>query len=1528
MGQHRQQQRRDQGQPEVAAVPQRQVVVVDVEEAEDDVGEGEDADGVEDGADEGPGAAPAQLDRAPDHGQGHSRQQPDRVGVGAVVDAGGVVTGVEEDPGERDRGERPGHHPEQQPAAPEQLHPGGEDERPEEVELLLDRERPEVGEERGALELVEVGLVAEDEVPVGDVGERGDRVAAQLVDAVGLDDRGGDHRHRDQHPDRRQQPPRPPQPEAPQPHVPAAAELAQQQRGDQVAADHEEDVDAEEAARHPADGGVVEEHREHRQRPQGVDPREVWKAAVLWAAHPVLNKFRLGFGSSLSADVVLPKDDGCIIPAMSTATVERPRSAGPGSGMGGDWRVIVRNDNHNTFEHVAQTLAKVLPGVGLDRGHRLANQIHNSGQAIVWSGPREPAEHYWELLDARRPDDGAAGARVRISGLKLAATLALVGSILAFWAGTAHAEPALPNGFVDSVALGNLEQPTNFRFAADGRVFVAEKPGKILVFENLEDTTPEVFADLRTEVYDSGDRGLLGIALDPQFTEGRPYVYALYTYDHILGDPESAPKWGEPETTGDPCPDLNGGDACLVSGRLVRLTAVGNQAESVAGDPIETVFAEGWCQQFSSHSVGDLVFGPEGDLYVSGGDGASFTSADYGQLGTTKNPCGDPPGGYGVELTPPTAEGGSLRAQNPDLVNGKILRVDPETGQGLASNPLGESADENTRRIVAEGFRNPFRFTFDPQTNDLYTGNVGSSEIEEIDRFPTPPTAIYNSGWPCYEGPERQFQFKGLGLEVCERLYGEEEAGEASTSEPLFYYSHGQSVVPNDECPISSGSAIGGISFYEGENFPAKYKGALFFADAVRGCIWVMYPGDDGHPDPATAERFMREGKIYPGVDIEEGADGDLYYADLFGDEEGGNGAIHRISYDPGAPTARLKATPPYGVSLPLEVSFDAGESSDPTGEELKYDWDMNGDGTFEVHEGGPTQTRTYTKAELEEDESNDVELNKVVAVRVTDGEGLSNVARVTVYPGDSPPQPTILSPLSSSKWGVGDEIEFEGFALDGEGNGIYTPLSYYWSTGLLHCPTDPMHCHAHPLQIFAGTREGSFLAPEHDYPSYIEVTLRVADDRGLTGSKTVKLDARPVELTLESSPTGVELTAGLAQGLAPLTMTAVEGDHVLLSAPKTAEVNGETYAFHAWSDSGARIHTVEANESTTYTAEYEAPEADLALAATPQSWNGAGELEVEFDASGSSGESLEYEWDTGSGFEAGPAPNSEASRKVVVESAGRTDRQGPRQGLPRRHRRRRNDRACGRSAARLRTERPAAESRHGRKDRPVHVAGAAGVQHRTESPRRIDARADRIPLLLLVGLRRADPHGHRQRLGHLHRPLHRIRAADRVPRHPLSELERRRGTGSRIRRLRLQRRKPRIRMGHRARASNAGLARLRRAKVDGRIGRRTDRQGPRQRLPRRHRRRRKDGASRSLCRSSPTRRGLPLKAATVEKAAPFTLLALQGSEHRTASAPAESSHRAPRPTTSPPGQTPTHAPTRSPPTRRHLHRRLQRSVG
>lgn len=83
---------------------------------------------------------------------------------------------------------------------------------------------------------------------------------------------------------------------------------------------------------------------------------------------------------------------------MATETIERPRIRDPGSGVGGNWQVIVLNDNHNTFDHVAKTLARVIPGVSLDQGYRFADRIHHSGQAIVWTGPREPAELYWEQL--------------------------------------------------------------------------------------------------------------------------------------------------------------------------------------------------------------------------------------------------------------------------------------------------------------------------------------------------------------------------------------------------------------------------------------------------------------------------------------------------------------------------------------------------------------------------------------------------------------------------------------------------------------------------------------------------------------------------------------------------------------------------------------------------------------------------------------------------------------------------------------------------------------------------------------------------------------------------------------------------------------------------------------------------------------------------------------------------------------------------------------------------------------------------
>lgn len=752
----------------------------------------------------------------------------------------------------------------------------------------------------------------------------------------------------------------------------------------------------------------------------------------------------------------------------------------------------------------------------------------------------------------------------------------------------ATASVGLPSGFHDSVAISGLEEPTNVRFAPDGRVFVAEKTGDILVYESLADDTPEVFADLQEKVYDNGDRGLLGLELDPEFP-AKPYVYALYTFNHVIGEqaPGEYPRWENPgdNPTGDPNPcsvEDPEVDDCPVSGRLVRLTASGNHAVA------EKVLVEDWCQQFSSHSIGQLHFGPEGALFATGGDGASFTSADFGQFGWPQpNQCGDPPGnilevenGTSQALTPPTAEGGALRSQDlrtpgdPTGLAGSLIRIDPATGEGWPGNPLASSTDANARRILAYGFRNPFRFAIDAQTRQVYVDNVGWTTDEEIDRFPIDRATPYNSGWPCYEADEPIAAYQGLELSICENLYAEPGA----TSQPFFYYDHSSGVTPSDPCTPFNGSAISGTTTYHGSQFPSKYDGALFFADSVRGCIYVMPADDDGMPDPALAEPFLTEGGFYPGIDIEEGPGGSLYYASLYGEELSELGSIHKISYDPDAPDARLTASRQSGP-LNLEVTFDAGESTGPSGQ-LEYEWDLDDDGVFEST-GGSTRTVTFETAE-----------NATVAVRVTDSvSGRSATAETTVYPGDTPPEVEIFEPAEGLTWGVGQQIQFSGAVIAEEGDGeVLAPARLFWKTRLYHCPFGPETCHTHPLQVFPATESGSFVAPDHDYPTEIELTLTAADSRGLSATRAVKIKPRPVELTFASEPPGIDLTAGQVSKAGPFSLTAIENSHITVSAPQSVQIGGVTYTFHDWSDGGDRVHTVDADRAAEYKATYSSP--------------------------------------------------------------------------------------------------------------------------------------------------------------------------------------------------------------------------------------------------------------------------------------------------------------------------------------------------
>ena len=158
---------------------------------------------------------------------------------------------------------------------------------------------------------------------------------------------------------------------------------------------------------------------------------------------------------------------------------------------------------------------------------------------------------------------------------KTCARAAGVAAVLLAWAANAAAVTSYKQpGFSETVVFSGLTNPTVVRFLPDGRVLVAEKSGLIKLFPNLTTNTYTVVADLRTEVHNFWDRGLLGLAIDPNFATNN-YIYVLYSYDAMIGG--TPPKWGVAGQSSDPCPTPPGAttDGCVISSRLGRLTAVG-----------------------------------------------------------------------------------------------------------------------------------------------------------------------------------------------------------------------------------------------------------------------------------------------------------------------------------------------------------------------------------------------------------------------------------------------------------------------------------------------------------------------------------------------------------------------------------------------------------------------------------------------------------------------------------------------------------------------------------------------------------------------------------------------------------------------------------------------------------------------------------------------------------------------------------------------------------------------------------------
>ncbi|CAN5279403.1 hypothetical protein BH18ACT14_BH18ACT14_13640 [soil metagenome] len=326
-----------------------------------------------------------------------------------------------------------------------------------------------------------------------------------------------------------------------------------------------------------------------------------------------------------------------------------------------------------------------------------------------------------------------------------------------------------------------------------------------------------------------------------------------------------------------------------------------------------------------------------------------------------------------------------------------------------------------------------------------------------------------------------------------------------------------------------------------------------------------MLQGTNGLPDP-TNRRTFEAAALNP-VDLQIGPDGNLYYVDLDG------GTIRRIAWTVNrSPVAVASASPTTGAA-PLTVQFDATGSTDPDGDPLTYSWDLNGDGTF-GDSTSATVSFTYNQ-------NGQID----VGLQVSDGRGGLGTDHVTILVGSGGPTATITSPAAGTLWKVGDVISFSGSATDPV-DGQLPPASLSWKLILHHCPTDISLCHTHDLQSWSGVSTGSFTAPDHEYPAYLELQLTATDSRGLTTTVSRRLDPRTVQLTLASSPGNLQLTIDGTTASSQIIKTVVQNSTHTISA-SSQTIGKRSYEFRSWSDGKPAMHTIVVTATSKYTATF-----------------------------------------------------------------------------------------------------------------------------------------------------------------------------------------------------------------------------------------------------------------------------------------------------------------------------------------------------
>jgi hypothetical protein len=226
-----------------------------------------------------------------------------------------------------------------------------------------------------------------------------------------------------------------------------------------------------------------------------------------------------------------------------------------------------------------------------------------------------------------------------------------------------------------------------------------------------------------------------------------------------------------------------------------------------------------------------------------------------------------------------------------------------------------------------------------------------------------------------------------------------------------------------------------------------------------------------------------------------------------------------------------------------------------------------------------------------------------------------SNQASATIV--NNPPTASIGTPSATTTWKVGDLISFSGSASDPE-QGTLPASALSWTLILHHCPST---CHTHTVQSWSGVASGSFSAPDHDYPSHLELRLTATDSGGQSDTESVELQPQAVQLSFASQPSGLQLVVGSTSEATPFTRTVIVGSLNSISATTPQTQGGTQYAFSSWSDGGTQTHTIVAPATpATYTATYSEVAVVLGLVAAYAFNEGSGATVVDGSGNGNHG--------------------------------------------------------------------------------------------------------------------------------------------------------------------------------------------------------------------------------------------------------------------------------------------------------------------